>query len=551
MSIYRSISKQKSNNARRNALLFMLPVLLVLALFSATVHAQSQLAGEGDNMLSLSQVYVSPTPIIAGNNINVSFRLFNSYSSELSDVNLGLTSESPIINVSPSNTYLINAIGSGTYGGLGYNLFTYSFHLPSTLSSGEYTIDVVANYRVSVGTPGIDVPGESIMPITFYVHGKPNIGINMLPTSQITPGSEYTYQLEVVNSGGATARNVTVKILGSNSLMPVGESTFSMGSVSQGVPVQASGSMEVSRYASSGINEVPALISYSSSTGNYSYKTNISINLYVGVPDLSITATGSVPSELYSGANATVSLDVQNVGDGMARNVSINLGNGRGLSVDSSANRIFIGSLPPGMSVPEEVFVSSNSSYIGNATINAHVSYLNADYSNSTTAIIPINLSIAPSAVFNITSVKGSLVPGAAYSKIVFTIKNTGNEQAQGITASLQSIYPLSPIAGTTYINSLSPGQSTNATFYVSVSATGSPGQYPVTVYEQWKQPNAANSQQFEGSTNYYASVYSSSGGAVYAISEDIIVAIIVVAIIIAIYRRMTKSKRKNMKTKK
>ncbi|MGC8537487.1 MAG: hypothetical protein ACP5MZ_00690 [Candidatus Micrarchaeia archaeon] len=549
--MYKYRSKDKDSNIAKRVMVFMIPILLAVMIFAAAAQAQSQLAGEGDNMLSLSNVYVSPTPIIAGNNINVSFRLFNSYSSELSDVNIGLTSESPIINVSPSNTYLIDAIGSGTYGGLGYNLFTYTFHLPSTLQSGEYTIDVMANYRVSVGSPGTAVPGESIMPITFYVHGRPDIGINLLPTSQIIPGNAFSYQLEVVNSGGAIARNVTIKVLGSNTLIPIGESTFSMGSVSPEVPVQLSGSMQASRQASAGAHDIYAEVSYSSSIGNYSYNASIPINIYTGVPDLAITAAGSIPPVLYSGSNATIELSVQNVGDGMAKNVSIDLEGGSGLSVSSSANRIFIGSLPAGQSIPETVFVSSNSSYTGNATLRAIVSYFNSDYSNATHYTVPINLSIAPSAVFNITGVNDSLLSGAAYGKIVFTLKNTGNEPAQGITASLQSIYPLSPIAGTAYINNLSPGKSTNVTFYVSVSSTGSPGQYPVTVYEQWKQPNAANSQQFEGSTDYYAQVYSSSSSATYSIVEDAIEATVAIVIIVMVYKRIAKSRRKNTRTKK
>ena len=549
--MYRYRLEGKGIGLGKLMLMFTVPVLLAIVIFAATAQAQTQLAGAGDNMLSLSNVYISPTPIIAGNNINVSFRLFNSYSSELSDVNIGLTSESPIINVSPSNTYLIDAIGSGTYGGLGYNLFTYTFHLPSTLESGEYTIDVMANYRVSVGSPGTDVPGESVMPIMFYVHGKPNIGVNLLPTSQIVPGNAFTYQLEVVNSGGAIARNVTLKILGSNTLIPVGESTFSMGSVSPGVPAQLSGSMQASRLASAGAHDIPAEVSYSSSIGNYSYNVSIPINIYTGTPNLAITATGSIPPVLYSGSNATIELSVQNVGDGMAKNVSIDLEGGQGLSVSSSANHIFIGSLPAGQSATETVFVSSNSSYVGNATLHAAVSYSNSDYSNATRSVIPINLSIAPSAIFNITGVSDSLLPGAAYSKIMFTLKNTGNEPAQGITVSLQSIYPLSPIAGTAYISDLSPDESTNVTFYVSVSSTGEPGQYPVTVYEQWKQPNAANSQQFEGSTDYYAQVYSSSGSATYSIVENAIEVIVAIVIIIAIYKRIAKSRRKNTRTKK
>ncbi|EQD31263.1 S-layer domain protein [mine drainage metagenome] len=527
----------------------------MLALMALPAYAQSSsaLAGAGDNMLSLSGVSIYPSPVIAGGNVTISFRLFNSYSEALSDVNLGLTTTSQIFNVSPSNTYMLSSIGSGVYGGLGYNVFTYTFHLPSTLISGLYTIDVIANYRVSVGTPGTEVPGESIMPITFYVHGKPNLQLNILPTSQVSPGNTMQYQLSVSNSGGGTARNITVKLLGSNTVTPFGNDVFSLGNIAPGAQAQMAGGMAISESAKAGSNNITAQVSYSTSIGSVSYNTTIPVSIYIGQPDIAISATGSTPQELYAGGNATLALEIQNVGDGYARNLTVNISGSSNLNIGSSARSFFIGALAPGQSVAESVFVSANSTYSNNAALYASVHYLHADYTNATSVSIPVSISIAPSAIFSISNVSDSIYPGAAYSAVTFNITNIGNIAAKQVVLSLQSIYPISPIAGNAYLKELAPGQSTSATFYVSVDTTGKPGEYPVTLYEQWKQPNAANSMQFTGSDSYYATVYSSNSGSSSGSSAiyETLLAVVVIIILVLLYKRIAKSKPKNTKTKK
>ena len=64
-----------------------------------------------------------------------------------------MQSQNPIISVSPgASTILVNAIGSGLYGGTGYNAFNYVVHVPKSLPAGEYVIDVVATYGTAQGT---------------------------------------------------------------------------------------------------------------------------------------------------------------------------------------------------------------------------------------------------------------------------------------------------------------------------------------------------------------------------------------------------------------
>lgn len=533
--------------------------LLLLAVLSAPVHGQAAMQTI-NGALSITDLSVTPTPVIAGSNITVSFRLYNSYTEPLSDVNLALSSTSRIINVSPSNSYLINSMGTGLYGGIGYDLFTYTFHIPSTLTPGPYVIDVNANYQTSSQASSSELFGESTMPITIYVYGKPQINFNVVPQSALVPGSPFDITLYAVNTGTDTATNVTATILNSNAFQVSGQNQFNFGTINAGGEAEASTSLQVESTISSSVHNITLEVTYSGDIQKYSTMVKVPISVALGSPNIQVSVASAMPQQLYTGSNQTLTLLIQNIGNGIARNVTIMPESSRSISVQSSAANFFIGSIPAGGSVEEQLLISANSSmYANSSSLPVSVSYENANYNNKTTVSEKLPVVVAPGALFTIESVNDSVYPGSAYSPITMRIKNTGNEAAQQITFSLQTIYPISPVAGDAYLSSLAPGQTANVTFYVSADQNGAEGNYPVTVYEQWKQPNTATSELFSGSNNYFAIVYSSQSSAAQANSNsssdyyEYVIAIIVVVAIIAIAVRMYRkrsAKAKKVKTK-
>ena len=156
--------------------------------------AIAQAAGSSSTIdaLSIYSLQVNPNPIFAGQNITINLQLYDSYPSSLNNVNLELEGSYPILNVSPSNPYLIGSIGQGLYGGLN-SYFTYNIHIPKNTPSGNYTLNLVANYQTIQMASGIavTVTGSSVMPLTFYVHGTPQLSISPTVTS-IVPGSSST-----------------------------------------------------------------------------------------------------------------------------------------------------------------------------------------------------------------------------------------------------------------------------------------------------------------------------------------------------------------------
>ena len=127
-----------------------------------------------------------------------------------------------------------------------------------------------------------------------------------------------------------------------------------------------------------------------------------------------------------------------------------------------------------------------------NYSIPILINYSDSNYLSKVSKTQNLKINVQSSALFNVTGTTGTLTPGASYVPLTVNIKNIGNAQAQQVTFSVQTIYPLSPVNPNVYVSDLSPGQSVNAIFYMSVDQNGNSGSYPITIYEQWKQANTA-----------------------------------------------------------
>ena len=531
----------------------MLMAMLLLSMQTGMASAQ-QASAEG-TPLSITNLQVSPTPVVAGDTVNISFQLFNSYSQPLTDVNIQLVSPDQILNVSPQYSSIATSIGTGLVGAIGVDEFSYAIHIPSTLPAGEYTIYVVSTYRTvetSATGQNIDTPGESEIPIDIYVYGKPAITATALPSTQITPGNPFELGITLSNAGTDTAMNVTMQLHGASGLAITGTPKFSLGTMAVGVPISIDEPMFALDNLSNGVHNITATINYTNELGHrMSENVTMPISVALNVPHITVSLIGSMPPELYAGSNQSLQLQIENSGTGEARNVSVSFTGSPSIDVGSSVDHFFISSLPSGASATEELYINSYSDNFSNTSITANAHYWNADLSTAFNTTEPISIHVQPSAIFNITSEAASLNPGATYVPITVTVRNTGNEEAQAVLLTLESVYPISTVSSTNYINSLAPGASENATFYVSVDSNGKPGSYPITLYEQWKQPNSPQSQEFVGSSFYYAKVESSSstaGIAEEAIAIVAVIIIIVVAVRVSRKRKMSHSEKPKRK---
>ena len=508
--------------------------VLLLALLPGMAYAVSA----QDNALSLANVAIMPQQVVAGDSVAVLFQLYNSYNSGLNDINLQLTGSYPLLNFSPSSSYLISTMGSGLYAGF----FNYTVKVPQTSATGTYTLNFIATYQTTTTLSG-SVVGSSMMPLTFYVNGVPNVTASVSSAEMIS-GNALSVHLQITNAGYTQAKNVDVKFLNTSSIVVEGQTEVKTSALDAKSSMNANLEYAVVGNRSSSTFTVPVTISYESGYNTtYSKQVNLTANLQMDTPVVIATLSNPQPQALYQGRNQSITLVIQNIGSGAAKNVSIVLKPNAGISLLSSVSSFFIGDLQPNQAVSEQILIAANGT--SNASLVATMQYYRADYQNQVSKSQTLRLMLAPAAQFSVLAQTSTLAPGATAMPVTFKISNIGTTKAQDVQLSMQTSYPITPVSGTHFISSLLPGESTNATFIVSVDSQGVPGNYPVTIYEQWKQPNGAASQQFSGSNNYFVSVTQSGGSNTLVI---VIVIIAAVAIAAYVYRKKTAAKQKAKK---
>jgi hypothetical protein len=521
-----------------------------IACIGLTQVAQAQ-ASSIDGVVSLSYMNITPSPLIAGQNAILSFRIFNSYSSALQDTNIQVSSASAIFNSSLGFATQVGDVGTGEYGGGGpEGYFSYNFHIPSTLQAGEYTIDVVATYETTSSTDAsLVLPGQSTIPLYVYVYGVPNLELSGTLAGSVNPGASTVADISVVNSGTDSARNVSMTVLSNPNFTIDGPAQFSLGIIGSGESAAAQLSLQANQSLSAGIRSVPIQLNYTAQSGiKYSVVRMFPINFLVNSPDIVASIESAVPSQLTPGGNQTAQVLIQNIGHGDAKNLSLTFESTPQIKIQSSASTIFIGTLAAGSSIPESVQISATG--LANQTsysIPVALRYDTVAGANTIMALTYMPVSLEGSAAFNITGISSYLLPGSTYQPITITIKNTGNEPAQEISLSLQTVFPITPSNPNAYLNSLGPGQSANVTFFVDVDSHGINGTYPITLYEQWKQPGSGSTQQFSNSNNYFASIGSAtgqqSGSSGYGGASTAVVALIIIIAVAYLYRnRLSKA---------
>ncbi len=527
----------------KNAMLVCTILLLMGSIASAQATA-----------LSLLNPNVAPNPVVAGGRATISFELYNSYSASLSNADIQLTGSYPLLNFSPSSSYLIGTVGQGVYSA-GGSYFVYNLTIPKTAPSGQYTLDVLATYQTTTtlntasGSETETVSEQEEMPISIYVHGIPAISITATP-SAVTPGGQFTLQASISNSGYGQARNITVTFLNTPNFTSIGGATTSIGLLQVSGATQATVTYLAGQSVQNGTYSIPVQLTYYSETGQkYSQTLYVSINTALNTPNVIVVPVSAVPSALYSGSNQTLTVSIENIGTGVAKNVSVSMLAGPGASVSSAVNNFFLSQLSPSQSVNEQILVTANSTTTGSGTINAAISYSLANGQGTVSKNRPITLQVVPSAQFKVVQLSSNLYPGATDVPITFSVENIGNAPAQQVQFSFQSTYPITPLSSTYYVQDLAPGASTNVTLLVSVDSQGSAANYPVTLYEQWKQPNGAVNQQYSGASAYYAAVNQTAAGPVSNSVTDLIIVVVVVIAVAAVTRRyMAQQKQRGQK---
>ncbi|MEM3791450.1 MAG: hypothetical protein QXL16_01840 [Candidatus Micrarchaeaceae archaeon] len=511
---------------------------VLYAILATVVLANVSFAQTIENAISLTNIQM-PSKIYAGENFTIYFQIYNSYSGTLNNLNFYYYTNSPI-QVSPVSYALPYNIGAGLVGAYGVDEFSINVKVPSTLPQGEYAVYAQATYdtQVSSGFTSTYETGESVFPIYFYVYSNASLAASASVEGNPIPGSIANAELSI-NPVNGNLYNLSIS-LNASPMRIVGSSNLTIGNLYQAY------SLPISLYLpyniTSGEYQINITAHYKTSSGSVKTQNlKVPFNLEINPPQIEIATLGSEPAELYPGYNSSILISVENSGLGPAKNVSIYIPNSN-LKLKNSLGRLFIGYIPPQGSVQTSLLVQAPQRFSGTLNLPVEVSYYSADMEKFSYNI-SIPVALENSSIFNITGSSALLLPGAAYSPVTVFIKNIGNEPAEGISLSLQTIYPITPQDGNAYVSYLAPNSTANVTFFVSVDKLATPGSYPITVFEEWKQPNGAENQMFQGSETYYLSVSASKQNTNY--SSAVAILVVILAIILFAFYRKRRSSRK------
>ena len=500
------------------------------------------------NALSIANLDVTPQPVSAGSNITISWQLYNSYTSELTNVNLELEGTYPLLNYSPAWTQLLTTVSTGIYGGT--SLFTYQLRVPKDVKSGTYSLTLYATYQTTTSS-GAQTTSSSTMPISFYIRGSPDLRLTANPSTGIFPGAESTVALDVLNVGTDNATNVSITVLNSKNFSVLGGESFNLGTVAPQTTATASAILLANSTLPAGTPTLPVVVRYNTPYGTNSYyeEEMVPVSESLGSPQIGVGIESAVPESLYPGTNQTLTLSLQNIGSGTAKNVTLSVIGNSNMTAGNSASSVFVGTISAGATAVASLFITANKNdNRSKYNLPVRISYQNANYNATFNKNVLLPISLQPIAQFNVTGSSSNLAPGATYIPVTLKVKNTGNEVAQSVTFSLQTIYPVSQVNPNAYINALQPGQSANVTFYVNVDSSANAGQYPVTLYEQWSEPTGGNNEQYSSSQTYYVNVGSGAG---LGIDAYLIGAIVVVVVVVVALKKLKKPQAAAKKEKK
>src|SRR5208282_2151548 len=91
-----------------------------------------------------------------------------------------------------------------------------------------------------------------------------------------------------------------------------------------------------------------------------SQKILVPVSIFVSTPDISVSVASASPASIYPGSNQTLVLSIQNIGAGLAKNLTIGFDNTNSITVGNSASNIFIGSLAAGASTTHSILITAN-----------------------------------------------------------------------------------------------------------------------------------------------------------------------------------------------
>ncbi len=464
--------------------------LVFIAIIVGLGFAQST----ASNYLVVADVSTVPAEIYAGDSVNMTFNIYNAYTYPAEDTVVQLSGGYPLMEISPSQSLRLNSIPSGL-NTLGLEPLTFRLKVDPNAAAGTYTLNVVATYATvtetklpSGATGTLAAVKTDAMPISIRVRGAPHLTASLV-SQGVEPGVKSVATLSIINDGTDTAKGANIELDSTEVFDVLGTSSAYLGDIEPGKTAQASFSIRAKETAPSRKHELPVSLEYANKYGkDFSYSSKVPILVSVYEPSLEVSVSDATVRP-RAGDDATIILQIRNNGDGLAKNVVLDVSSAGPIEVKWPTNTITLGDIAGGAKVTATLKVKvADGASEQEISLPARLAYSSSNKQQSYDVPSLVSIGLERAANFMVVDSSSELMPNELWKAVEFTIKNTGNTPAREIKVTLNTQYPITPSGKEQYLQSLAPGESAEVVFHVDIDSKAVPQNYPVDVYFQWKE---------------------------------------------------------------
>ncbi len=321
-------------------------------------------------------------------------------------------------------------------------------------------------------------------PVYAQVQELSITGVSFGPSSspiEVEPGSfNVPLFIYVTNAGQLPATNVSVKAESTNVFYVISEPQ-NASFIPPGGTVPFISYINVSYKAVSGIYALPVTVSYieAGSQKNFTYYAQLPISTFSSMQVYSLY-WGSGTTLAYPGASGLpLTLVVRNAGTNTAYNATVSL-NLKYPFYAASGSKLqeFVGTVPPGVSVPLEFYLNVNSSAVtGYYPLNVTLQWNNGI---ETVQQVYVPVLGAPDVTVQGFGLNPTQIfPGTQDAELMISVVNSGNVTASNVNVNVSVSRPMSLASpSSTTIGLLPPGTPVQLTYLVSINSSASSPSY-------------------------------------------------------------------------
>ena len=338
---------------------FILITFLVLISISTTAFAQEPY---DTGHIKLLAEEVTPDPVEPGQDLTVKIRLYNDGSGSANRVVLTRQYEYPFKLKSVSQ----DVIEFPTIAPGGSREETFYITVSPRAKSGIYPLKFNIESHFSDGI--FTYINKSIL---INIIGQPEIILNTIDLkSDISPNSDFDLKLNVENIGTGNARNIKI-IPDYEGIGPVGSNIVLVDKLLSGNSSELSVRFKVGENIEPGFYQVPFNIEFTNEKGEaLSSSQKIGLNI-IHKADVVLQDLKIKPGSVSVGGKISIETRVENIGDGDADNVYIELKSDpkEGLS---GFKKAYIGQLEKGDEAPAIFSLTATQANKYNGTLTIH-----------------------------------------------------------------------------------------------------------------------------------------------------------------------------------